>query len=214
MNRDARLVQLAAGVAAVGVVLAASTPPAQRVARATTTTVKRAVTPTPGLVLPVHLEPWSRLIERSAAVNGVRPYLLAAIVHVESSGNPRAVRPHAVPDWIAAGTALMNRARSSGWTNEQLAASYGLCQILGGKAWAIGYRGDREGLFDPARSVEFGARVLRACEVRFKSDFYALAAYNGGEGAAYALLRGEPHAASAYAVKVLALERQLIAGAL
>lgn len=99
------------------------------------------------------------LIWSTAQRHGIDPPLLKAVVAAESSFNPRAFRdePH-IGD-----------------------ASYGLMQTLYRTAKDMGYTGAPEGLYDPATSLEMGARYLARQLRRYGGKVpYAVAAYNSG----------------------------------
>lgn len=165
---------------------------------------------------------WKRQLELAAKRNGLRPSLLAALVAVESSGNPRATRyePQFEGRYIR-GNTKWDPARRAGWTDSDLATSRGLTQVLGVTAWELGYRGLPEGLYEPARALELGARYLRRHVDRWRTKDLAwagvrlgLVGYNGGRGAVLAVLRGEPHQSLGYAQKVLRTEKRLKEGAI
>lgn len=99
--------------------------------------------------------PYGALIYEVAARYSLNPDLVAAIVRVESSFNPRA------------------RSRKG---------ACGLMQLLPETAHRFGLR--RKDLFDPAKNLDAGARYLRWLADRFGHDTVrVLAAYNAGEGA-------------------------------
>lgn len=99
--------------------------------------------------------PFGDLIFDVASRYSLNPHLVAAIVRVESSFNPRA------------------RSRKG---------ACGLMQLLPETARRFGLR--RKDLFDPAKNLEAGARYLKWLSDRFGHDpVRVLAAYNAGEGA-------------------------------
>jgi soluble lytic murein transglycosylase-like protein len=99
--------------------------------------------------------PFGELIYQVAARYSLNPHLLAAIVRVESSFNPRALSRK---------------------------GACGLMQLLPETARRFGLR--RKDLFDPAKNLEAGARYLKWLSSRFGEDpIRVLAAYNAGEGA-------------------------------
>jgi soluble lytic murein transglycosylase-like protein len=99
--------------------------------------------------------PFGDLIYQVAARYSLNPHLLAAIVRVESSFNPRALSRK---------------------------GACGLMQLLPETARRFGLR--RKDLFDPAKNLEAGARYLKWLSRRFGEDpIRVLAAYNAGEGA-------------------------------
>lgn len=65
--------------------------------------------------------------------------------------------------------------------------SYGLMQVLYRTAWAMGYRGPQEGLYDPRISIDLGTRYLADNIRQAKAHGYgldsAISAYNAGGSA-------------------------------
>jgi soluble lytic murein transglycosylase-like protein len=99
--------------------------------------------------------PFGKLIFEVAARYSLNPHLVAAIVRVESSFNPRAISRK---------------------------GACGLMQLLPETARRFGLR--PKDLFDPAKNLEAGARYLKWLSDRFGHDpVRVLAAYNAGEGA-------------------------------
>lgn len=99
--------------------------------------------------------PFGDLIFEVASRYSLNPHLVAAIVRVESSFNPRALSRK---------------------------GACGLMQLLPETARRFGLR--RKDLFDPAKNLDAGARYLRWLADRFGHDpVRVLAAYNAGEGA-------------------------------
>ena len=104
------------------------------------------------------IEQWRELIETAARRNGLDPSLLAAIVQVESGGDPDAARYERFVD----------------------ATSIGLMQIM-----TFPYRNLSPGLLlDPAYNLNYGARLFASVLKNADGDTrLALALYNcGAEG--------------------------------
>jgi soluble lytic murein transglycosylase-like protein len=100
--------------------------------------------------------PYGSLIYEMAGRYAVNPYLVAAVVQVESAFNPRA---------------LSNK------------GARGLMQLLPETARRFGLQRKKD-LFDPAKNLEAGIRYLKWLSERFSGDAArVLAAYNAGEGA-------------------------------
>lgn len=119
-------------------------------------------------------------IIEAARANGVDPWLLAAVIQVESASRIQAVSPK---------------------------GARGLMQMMPGTARAVGVA-DAQSLFDPAINVEAGARHLRALHARFGSLRLVLAAYNAGETAVRRYNGVPPFAeTTAYVARVLARYR-------
>jgi soluble lytic murein transglycosylase-like protein len=100
--------------------------------------------------------PYGELIYDIAVRHSINPHLVAALIHVESSFNPRAVsRKGAV----------------------------GLMQLLPATARRFGLKSKKD-LFNPEKNIEAGIRYLSWLNKRFSGDVHKiLAAYNAGEGA-------------------------------
>jgi soluble lytic murein transglycosylase-like protein len=100
--------------------------------------------------------PYGDLIYDVAVRHSLNPHLIAAVIHVESAFNPRAVSRK---------------------------GACGLMQLLPATARRFGLR-KRKDLFNPEKNVEAGVRYLKWLTRRFSGDVHKiLAAYNAGEGA-------------------------------
>lgn len=100
--------------------------------------------------------PYGQLIYDIAIRHSVNPHLVAAMIHVESAFNPRAVSRK---------------------------GAYGLMQLLPATARRFGLRKKKD-LFDPKKNLEAGVRYVKWLTARFGGDVEKiLAAYNAGEGA-------------------------------
>ena len=100
--------------------------------------------------------PYGKVIYDIAVRHSINPHLVAALIHVESAFNPRAVSPK---------------------------GAYGLMQLLPETARRFGLTKKKD-LFDPKKNLEAGVRYLKWLADRFGGDAEKiLAAYNAGEGA-------------------------------
>ncbi|HTG31821.1 MAG TPA: lytic transglycosylase domain-containing protein [Thermoanaerobaculia bacterium] len=100
--------------------------------------------------------PYGKIIYDVAIRHSINPHLVAALIHVESSFNPRAVSPK---------------------------GAYGLMQLLPETARRFGLTKKKD-LYDPKKNLEAGVRYLKWLANRFGGDAQKiLAAYNAGEGA-------------------------------
>ncbi|HEX9945669.1 MAG TPA: lytic transglycosylase domain-containing protein [Thermoanaerobaculia bacterium] len=100
--------------------------------------------------------PYGELIYDIALRHAVNPHLVAAMIHVESAFNPRAVSRK---------------------------GACGLMQLLPETARRFGLSSKKD-LFDPVKNLEAGVRYLKWLTIRFGGDVQKiLAAYNAGEGA-------------------------------
>lgn len=136
--------------------------------------------------------PSTPLVVQISDAYGLRPDLLAAQIHAESSGIPTAFRyEHEFFERY-----ILNRASASGYRFGPLAAcSYGLLQIMLETALEMGYDDRPEDLFDAKIGLSWGAKYLRHCLDICGGDYRrALARYNGSGARA-----------DAYATRVFAL---------
>lgn len=100
--------------------------------------------------------PYGQLIYDIAVRHSVNPHLVAAMIHVESAFNPRAVSRK---------------------------GACGLMQLLPETAKRFGVKKKKD-LFDPSKNLEAGVKYLKWLTKRFGGDTKKiLAAYNAGEGA-------------------------------
>lgn len=125
-------------------------------------------------------------IARVATAHQLDPNLLAAVVWKESSFQADAFR-HEPGYWDRY---LANKPEWRDSNPRVVASSYGLCQVMYPTAVQLGYRRElpAEGLFVPATSLTYGARLLRdlIAWAGSRGVALALAAYNGGKGNARA----------------------------
>ena len=100
--------------------------------------------------------PYGQIIYDIAVRHSINPQLVAALIHVESAFNPRAVSRK---------------------------GAYGLMQLLPETARRFGVNRKRD-LLNPVKNLEAGVKYLKWLTERFGGDMQkTLAAYNAGEGA-------------------------------
>ncbi|HEX3556987.1 MAG TPA: lytic transglycosylase domain-containing protein [Thermoanaerobaculia bacterium] len=100
--------------------------------------------------------PYGQIIYDIAVRHSINPQLVAALIHVESAFNPRAVSRK---------------------------GAYGLMQLLPETARRFGVHRKRD-LLNPVKNLEAGVKYLKWLTERFGGDVQkTLAAYNAGEGA-------------------------------
>ena len=109
--------------------------------------------------LPPVLMPFSQFIYDSASKYQVDPHLIAAVIMVESSGNPRAYREEP----------RLNT------------ASYGLMQILATTAASqpLNWGGEPQELFVPQLNIDLGTQYLKSRLNKY-GDRLGILAYNAG----------------------------------
>jgi soluble lytic murein transglycosylase-like protein len=111
-------------------------------------------------------------------VEGLTPQWIEAVVRAESSGQPHAYRfEPRYWDRYCKDHPVFGQGEPF-----RIAASYGLMQVMYPTAYALGYRGDPEGLFIPQQSLLYGVKTLASNLAWSKGHLpAALAAYNGGK---------------------------------
>jgi len=110
------------------------------------------------------LSTYNDSITKYAGQYGIDANEIAAVIQTESSGNPNAYL--AEPK-----------------LND---ASYGLMQLLGTTAQALGYQGDVNGLYDPDTNISLGTKLLAQLHAKYGDNAAAVySAYNSGSGTAY-----------------------------
>jgi len=141
------------------------------------------------------------------------PFLVEAIIHVESGGKADAFRYE--PEFFRR---YLSRKEEWRYSNpRRISSSYGLMQIMYIVAHELGFRDEPEALFMPRTNIHWGCRKLR--DLRGWAETFAvphtialmsaLAAYNGGMGgnSPTGPLRPENQR---YATKVLGVRQGLI----
>lgn len=140
----------------------AATPPQPPAPDPVATSIPPAPPP-PEILLPLDFEehgipeaPFGTLIYQMASRYKLNPYLVAAVVQVESAFNPRAISRK---------------------------GARGLMQLLPETARRFGLPRKKD-LFNPKKNLEAGIKYLKWLSERFSGDAArVLAAYNAGEGA-------------------------------
>uniref|UniRef100_A0A6M3JRC3 Putative transglycosylase n=1 Tax=viral metagenome TaxID=1070528 RepID=A0A6M3JRC3_9ZZZZ len=137
---------------------------------------------------------WDALIQSAAMEAGIDPSILAAVVAIESKGNPRATRyePAYQRRYVEPNSALM----ALPWGARRIATSYGLGQMMYPTALEVGLPSTTapEALFDPALNLRLSARYLAKCLRRSSGNVEdAISRYNSGQplSKAPAYTRGE-----------------------
>lgn len=137
--------------------------------------------------------PIAEAIRTNALKHGINPQLIAAIIHVESAGNPAVVRYE--PAFFQKYLALKNKKQLNGHiptlvsfeTEKKLRAfSFGLMQIMGNTAREAGFKHELlTELIDSATNIEFGCQIFKKCLDSATDIDHALLNYNGGGNEAY-----------------------------
>lgn len=115
-------------------------------------------------------KPLEFLVETKAKEAGVNPELIKALIDVESSWNPNAIKFEP------------NIFKKTG--NRMLSSSHGLMQILGLNATPRVCPGINSWftLYNPEQNLSCGIHILKTNILKTGSIYSALVAYNGGLG--------------------------------
>lgn len=129
------------------------------------------------------------LIQRKALKYGLDQDLVAAVIQVESAGNPFAIRYERNYRWTFNVNMLAQDISCTPDTMEQMQkTSYGLMQVMGGVAYEHGLAREKDydyrwptSLIMPEMGVEYGCRHLKAKQRVIGDDPARIyAAYNAG----------------------------------
>lgn len=124
------------------------------------------------------------IIKSQATEKKLRLDLLMAMVEVESSGNPYAMRYERNYSYYYRPEVFSKKFSVSLDTEKALQRfSYGLMQVMGGTARYIGYEGRLLDLVVPEIGIEWGARYLKNICREYLDIEDQIAFYNGGFGA-------------------------------
>ena len=123
---------------------------------------------------------WRPLIAQALAMHpapGLTVDVVEAMVRTESSGNPHAYR-FEPGYWVRY---CKDHPIFKHGEPKQIAASYGLLQVMYPTAHQLGFRGEPKELFAPQQSLLYGVLLMRD-NLRWSEGNLdaALAAYNGG----------------------------------
>lgn len=107
--------------------------------------------------------------------------VLDAIIHVESSWNPWAVRYERQFAYLLEPERFAKTSRISLETEVTLQrCSFGLVQIMGGTARDLGYTGELSRLLDPEINLALGAQLFARLAGDYEKTDDQIAAYNAG----------------------------------
>ncbi|MCD0159807.1 transglycosylase SLT domain-containing protein [Deinococcus sp. 6YEL10] len=116
-----------------------------------------------------------------ASAYGLSVNTVLAVVAVESSGNPSAIRyePHYYGAYMASLPHF--RAAAARYGVRSVSSSLGLMQTMYATAYNEGYRGTPLGLLRAGNSLKYGSKHLGGLKRRY-GEWNALRAYNAGVG--------------------------------
>lgn len=126
--------------------------------------------------------PFAEIINKQCDILILPHELVLAIVMVESEANPWVTRHE--PNWkyfvdVEGFAARLKQSQDTERVSQ--ATSYGLMQIMGGRARELGFKSELTRLLSPELGVEYGCKHLASCYQRFgQLDDSAIAAYNAG----------------------------------
>lgn len=115
---------------------------------------------------------------------GLDPHLLCAIIDVESSWRPYAVRFEPIFNLSRIESDIPGFAKENGITVDTervlLKCSWGLGQVMGATARSLGFMGPLPQLCEPYVGALWAARYLLKITKKYKSRNDQIAAYNAG----------------------------------
>lgn len=118
---------------------------------------------------------WDKILGVIAKGWGLKPSLVRAIVQVESSGNPKAIRYE---------PAFYERyVKGKGYQATEahlLSSSWGLLQVVGLVARELGYEEHLSFLLLPELGLFWGCRKLAELATKYPDEQETIAAYNAG----------------------------------
>lgn len=119
------------------------------------------------------------MVEDVASRYELDPFLVGAIVYIESGGNPLAMRYESHYRWLVKDA---ERPLTCTADTEQILqkCSFGLMQMMGAVARERGLKGWMTELFDPELNLEIGCRHLARFFHRYEVMDDAVASYNAG----------------------------------
>ena len=124
------------------------------------------------------------LIKKQATEKKLRLDLILAMVEVESSGNPYAMRYEKNYTYYYRPEIFSKKWNHSLDTEKALQRfSYGLMQVMGGTARFLGYEGRLIDLINPEVGLEWGCKYLKNITREYLDISDQIAYYNGGFGA-------------------------------
>ena len=127
------------------------------------------------------LDQFGVLIEEVAEKEGIDPCLLAAIIQVESAGDPFALRYEPRYKWLYQVPRFARKFRITDSTEEACQRfSVGLCQLMFALMRELKFEREFCLAFEPRLNMTYGARHLKNLASRFESKQAQISAYNAG----------------------------------
>lgn len=121
------------------------------------------------------------LIQKTAIEFRIDANLIEAIVTVESSCNPWAVRFEPEYRWLYNVDAIASNMRYPSAVEEHLQKhSYGLGQVMGSVFRELGYTGPLMECFNPITNLHYMAKHLKKFVQTYSTEQDAVASYNAG----------------------------------
>lgn len=157
---------------------------------------------------PERVARWRSIVDKWACEIGVSQALIFAVIQMESGGNEKAYRyePGYYRRYIEKNLDWKFLMMKHGYTPRDVAASYGLMQLMFPTAYPYKKNLTPTELYEPDTNVRIGTAYLAGLLKKYDGDkLQALAHYNGGAGGARAIRQGKDTQATRYARRVLAL---------
>ncbi|MDD2221698.1 MAG: transglycosylase SLT domain-containing protein, partial [Clostridia bacterium] len=151
---------------------------------------------------PVKVTRWRNIVDKWACEIGVSQALIFAVIQMESGGNEKAYRyePGYYRRYIEKNLDWKFLMMKHGYTPRDVAASYGLMQLMFPTAYPYKKNLTPAELYEPDTNVRIGTAYLAGLLKKYDGDkLQTLAHYNGGAGGARAVRLGKDTQATRYA---------------
>lgn len=145
---------------------------------------------------------WRNIVDKWACEIGVSQALIFAVIQMESGGHEKAYRyePGYYRRYIEKNLDWKFLMMKHGYTPRDVAASYGLMQLMFPTAYPFKKNLTPAELYEPNTNIRIGTAYLAGLLKKYDGDkLQALAHYNGGAGGARAIRQGKDTQATRYA---------------
>lgn len=157
---------------------------------------------------PERVTQWRKIVDKWACELNISQALIFAVIQMESGGNEKAYRyePGYYKRYIEKSLDWKFLMMKHGYTPRDVAASYGLMQLMFPTAYPYKKNLTPAELYEPDTNVRIGTAYLAGLLKKYDGDkLQTLAHYNGGAGGARAIRLSKDTQAARYAKRTLAL---------
>jgi soluble lytic murein transglycosylase-like protein len=145
---------------------------------------------------------WRNIVDKWACELQISQALIFAVIQMESGGDEKAYRyePGYYRRYIEKNLDWKFLMMKHGYTPRDVAASYGLMQLMFPTAYPYKKNLTPTELYEPNTNIRIGTAYLAGLLKKYDGDkLQALAHYNGGSGGARAIRQGKDTQATRYA---------------